>query len=139
MHTSIIICNLYATAGETKESGGGTIIIVKTTARPNELITFVHNYFLRDEILDDCFCCSRSFFPVNYSVRYRIVTVFLLPRLSRRRSGRKKHSFVIARWLSPQKMLISIRSKSNLINLINHEIVLRTTRTSLMVFSFQLY
>lgn len=46
MHTGIIICNLYATAGETKESDGKALIILTTTARANELITFIHNYFL---------------------------------------------------------------------------------------------
>lgn len=76
MHISIIMCNLYSAAVETKESDGKTFIKATTTAPAKELITFIHNYFLLDEI-----CCSRSLFLVNYYVRYRIVTVFLLLRM----------------------------------------------------------
>lgn len=147
MHTGIIICNLYATAGETKESGGKVLIIIRTTARANELITFIHNYFLWDEILDDGFCCSQSFFLVNYYVRYRIVTVFLLPRTGKK--WRKETFFCNCKVALATKMLISIRSKSNLIFIlsfyfqvnatINHGIVWWTARTSLMGFSFQHY
>jgi hypothetical protein len=123
------MCNLYATAGETKESAGSwtwTLMwmwkgeehnttaelqrnIFNRTGRTKELITFIHNYFLWDEILVDGFCCSQSF------ASCKLLRSFVIGSLLFAWDEKRSLWAELQGGFSTQKMLISIRSKSNLI------------------------